>query len=90
MARSPAGPDLGLALIELFAGMAEQVADHLNRVPDRDRLAFLDLIGIRPLPAQSARVPLTFTLADGQTTAFVPAATVVATPPRPAPPRSST
>ncbi len=76
------GPDLGLALIEIFAGMAGQVADRLNRVPDRDLLAFLELIGIRLLPAQAARGPLTFTLADGQSSAFVPAGTATAVPAR--------
>src|SRR4051812_37550432 len=74
------GPDLGRSLVELFAGMAGEVLDRLNRVPDRDLLAFLDLIGVQRLPAQAARAPLTFTLADGQTDGLVPAATVVAAP----------
>ena len=56
----------------------------INRVPDRHYLAFLDLIGTRPQPPRPARVPLTFTLAEGAAAeATVPAATRVGAPPLP-------
>ena len=79
--RPPAeGTDLGGALIELFADMAGQVLDRLNAVPDRDFLAFLELLGVERLPARAARVPLTFSLPPrSNAEGFVPAGTPVAT-----------
>jgi len=58
-------PDPGSALIGVAARFAEIAVERVNRIPERDYLAFLNLIGTRPLPPQPARVPLTFTLADG-------------------------
>lgn len=80
--RPPAeGSDHGRALIALFAGMTEQVARRLNAVPDRDFLAFLELLGAEPLPARAATVPLTFSLPPGSTApAFVPAGTPASAP----------
>jgi hypothetical protein len=67
------------ALVRVFARMAQRVADRLNRVPDRAFLAFLDMVGVEPLPPQAARVPLTFSLAAGAgADAVVPARTPVA------------
>ena len=60
--------------------MGEQVLDRLNAVPDRDFLAFLELLGVERLPTRAARVPLTFSLPPGSTAVgFVPAGTPVAT-----------
>ena len=42
------------------------VLRRLNAVPDRDFLAFLELLGVEPLPPRAARVPLTFSCAGGQ------------------------
>jgi hypothetical protein len=80
--RPPAGgTDLGRALIAVFAGMAEEVVRRLNAVPDRDFLAFLELLGVEPLPARAATVPLTFTLPPGSAAvAFVPGGTPAAAP----------
>src|SRR4051794_11981516 len=72
------GSDFGRALIAVFAEMAAQVVARLNHVPARDQLAFFDLLGVTPLPARAARVPLTFALADGQDGVLVPAGTVLA------------
>ncbi len=73
--------DPGAALVRLFAGFAEHVADRLNRAPDKNFLAFLDLIGRRIEPPQPARTPLTFVLAEGSPVdAFVPAGTRAAAP----------
>ena len=75
--------DAGQALIGIFARYAELVVQRLNQVPERDYLAFLNLIGTRPAPPRPARVPLTFALAQGsQTEAVVPAGTQVAATPR--------
>ncbi|MFV2022532.1 putative baseplate assembly protein [Micromonospora sp. LOL_023] len=76
-------PDAGQALIGIFARYAELVVQRLNQVPERDYLAFLNLIGTRPVPPRPARLPLTFALASGsQTEAVVPAGTQVAATPR--------
>jgi Baseplate J-like protein len=75
-------PDAASALVRIFSRMAELVIARLNQVPDRNFLAFLDLIGTRPEPPQPARVPLTFNLAAGSTAdALVPARTPVAATP---------
>ena len=56
--------DFGMALLKLAARMGEIVIEQLNRVPDKNFLAFLDLVGIDLSPPKSARVPLTFSLAE--------------------------
>ncbi|WP_416978245.1 putative baseplate assembly protein [Streptomyces sp. T028] len=74
--------DAGQALIGVFARFAELVVQRLNQVPERDYLAFLNLIGIQPSPPLPARVPLTFQLAErSRTDALVPAGTQVAADP---------
>ncbi|WP_435210116.1 putative baseplate assembly protein [Streptomyces sp. bgisy034] len=75
-------PDAGQALIGVFARFAELVVQRLNQVPERDYLAFLNLIGTQPTPPVPARVPLTFRLAErSRTDALVPAGTRVAAEP---------
>src|SRR5512142_428151 len=54
--------DPGITLIELFAWMTEQYIYRLNQVPDKNYIAFLDLIGVRLAPAQPARGDVTFNL----------------------------
>src|SRR5512143_574981 len=78
--------DPGITLIELFAWMGEQLTSRLNQVPEKNRIRFMDLLGIRLQPASSARVELTFRLStpfpigpEDTTTAVVPAGLEVAT-----------
>jgi predicted phage baseplate assembly protein len=71
--------DIGIALIELFAWLAEGVIYRLNRVPDKNYVAFLSLLGITRDPPTPAHTYLTFT-APGATT--VPAGTRAQTLPR--------
>jgi hypothetical protein len=72
------------ALIGSFARFSEIVIERLNRVPEKNFLAFLDLIGAARRPPQPARVPLTFVLSAGSSVdAQVPAGTQVAAPPPP-------
>ena len=74
--------DGGSALVSIFSRLAELVSDRLNQVPDKNFLAFLDLIGTAYQPPQPARVPLTFFLVDGSPVdGFVPAHTQIAAPP---------
>lgn len=73
------GQDPGKALVRIFARLAEVVIDRLNQVPDKNFLAFLDLVGVELHPPHAARVPLTFQLAAGSTSdALVPSGTRVA------------
>lgn len=55
------GPsDPGIALLELYASMLESVLFRLNRLPEKNHLAFLSLLGVRRQPAQPARTLLVF------------------------------
>ncbi|MDX1620628.1 MAG: putative baseplate assembly protein, partial [Nitriliruptorales bacterium] len=55
--------DPGVTLIELFAWMADQLIYRMNRVPERNYVKFLDLLGLRLYPATAARADVTFWLA---------------------------
>lgn len=54
--------DPGITLIELFAWMTELMVYRLNRVPDKNYIKFLELLGLQMKPASSARTDLTFWL----------------------------
>jgi hypothetical protein len=72
------GPgDIGVTLIELFAWLAESVIYRLNRVPEKNYLAFLDLIGTSRNPPYPASAHLTFTAGNA---GLVPAGTQACTP----------
>jgi len=73
--------DPGITLIELFAWMMEMVLYRLNRVPDKNYLAFLNLLGIRLRPAQPASAILTFRMSDKGDHVLVPRGTTVSTRP---------
>ncbi|MFB2875387.1 putative baseplate assembly protein [Floridanema aerugineum] len=72
---------ISAALIGVFARYAEIIIQRLNQVPNKNFLAFLNLLGASQLPPQPARVPLLFSLAVGsEVDATVPAGTQVAAP----------
>src|SRR6266699_1083030 len=72
--------DPGVTLIELFAWMTEQVIFRLNRVPDRNYIKFLELIGLHLFPPTAARAPITFWLSGALAdTVRISAGTTVAT-----------
>lgn len=72
------------ALIGIAARFAEVLNQRLNQVPQKNFLAFLQLLGAALLPPQPARVPVTFLLTQGSLVdAVVPAGTQVAAPPGP-------
>src|SRR6266850_1720998 len=74
--------DPGVALLKIFAFISEGVISRLNRAPDRNFLAFLDMLGIRLLQARPAHAPVTFIVADGTEFPFlVPRGTQVSAPP---------
>ena len=70
---------LGAALAQIFAHFCELAIDRINAAPNKNFLAYLDLLGNTLLPPAPARVPLTFTLASGANReAVVPAGTQIA------------
>jgi predicted phage baseplate assembly protein len=73
--------DPGVTLIETFAYMVDQLLYRLNRVPDRNYVKFLELIGLRLFPPTAARVDVTFWLSAPQPdVVMIPVGTEVATP----------
>ncbi len=74
--------DPGVTLIEVFAHMVDQLVYRLNRVPEKNYLAFLDLLGVRLFPPTAARADVTFRLSAPQPeTVLLPAGSEVATAP---------
>lgn len=72
--------DPGVTLIETFAWMTDQLIYRLNRVPDRNYIKFLELIGVTLFPPTAARTDVTFWLSGPQPDVVrIPAATQVAT-----------
>ena len=47
--------DPGITILELTAWMTELILYRLNRVPEKNYLTFLDMLGIKLQPAQPAR-----------------------------------
>ena len=52
--------DLGITLIELFAWIVESMLYRLNRVPEKNLIAFFNLLGITRDPATPASTYLTY------------------------------
>ncbi|MCX5338742.1 putative baseplate assembly protein [Streptomyces atratus] len=72
--------DPGVTLIETFAYMVDQLLYRLNRVPDKNYSAFLDLLGVTLFPPSVARAEVDFWLSAPQPeTVRLPAGTEVAT-----------
>ena len=78
---SEKGPDA--AILQIFVRYLYAILQRLNQAPDKNKLAFLDLLGIQPIPAQSARAPVVFQLSAQATDTRVPAGTRLAAPPPP-------
>lgn len=60
----PTTDDVGTALFGLFAEIAEDVTERLDRTPEKHRVAFFDELGFDRHPPQPARLPLVFEVAD--------------------------
>ncbi len=72
--------DPGITLIELFAWMMDMLLYRLNRVPDKNFVTFLDLIGVRLRPPSAAQADITFRLSAPQPEMVtIPQGTEVAT-----------
>ncbi len=72
--------DPGVTLIETFAYIVDQLLYRLNRVPDKNYTAFLDLLGIRLFPPAAAVAEVDFWLSAPQAdTVTLPPGTEVTT-----------
>src|SRR5919201_6250134 len=66
--------DPGVTLIEVFAFLTESLLYRANQIPERNRRAFLSLLGVPLQPAASARGIVTFSAESGpQQTITLPA-----------------
>jgi predicted phage baseplate assembly protein len=54
--------DPGITLLQLFAWLGEMILWRLNRVPEKNFIKFLELIGIEQAPPAAAKAELTFKL----------------------------
>ncbi|WP_235902953.1 baseplate J/gp47 family protein [Sandarakinorhabdus oryzae] len=57
--------DPGVTLVQLFAFLTESLIFRANQIPERNRAAFLNLLGIPLQPAQPARALVQFTNKNG-------------------------
>lgn len=55
----------GPALVRIFSMIMDNIIQRLNRVPDKNFIAFLSMLGVNLNPPQPARVPVTFLLSAG-------------------------
>ena len=73
---------VGTTLLSLFAELAEEVTERLDRVPEKHRVSFYDRLGFDRQPPQPARLPIAVEVADGAGgNATVPAGTVATAEP---------
>lgn len=84
--------DPGITLIELFAWMTELMVYRLNRVPEKNYLKFLEMLGFQQEPAKTAETNITFWLSallpldeEDTTSVVVPAGTEVQSEDQPDP-----
>jgi hypothetical protein len=80
---NPPANSSGAAMGPIFARLINAILERLNQVPAKDKLAFLDLLGIRLIAAQPARAPIVFSLTAGAADCSAPEGTQVAAPPPP-------
>ncbi|MCX9024758.1 MAG: putative baseplate assembly protein [Candidatus Methanoperedens sp.] len=68
------------ALMHIFSRMMEIIIQRLNKVPDKNFLTFLDMVGTSLFPPRVAAAPLTFTMAKAETSyRRIPSGTQAAT-----------
>jgi len=58
--------DPGITLIELFAWMVDVLLYRLNKVPEKNYVKFLELIGVKLMPPAPAKTDITFHLSQAQ------------------------
>ncbi|MBC7974898.1 MAG: hypothetical protein H7138_07910, partial [Myxococcales bacterium] len=72
--------DPGITLIELAAWMTDLLIYRLNQVPDKNYVAFLNLLGIKLRAPRAARALIRFGLVEGSIKQRVPRGTQISTP----------
>ncbi|HEU0031276.1 MAG TPA: putative baseplate assembly protein [Kofleriaceae bacterium] len=72
--------DPGITLIELAAWMTDLLIYRLNQVPDKNYVAFLNLLGIKLRPPRAAKAVTRFALVEGAQKQRVPRGSQVSTP----------
>ncbi|MBQ6481624.1 MAG: putative baseplate assembly protein [Anaerolineaceae bacterium] len=84
--------DPGITLIELFAWMTELMVYRLNRVPEKNYLKFLEMLGFQQEPAKTAETNITFWLSallplgeEDSTSVIIPAGTEIQSEDQPDP-----
>ncbi|MBM4386481.1 MAG: hypothetical protein FJ088_02005, partial [Deltaproteobacteria bacterium] len=75
--------DPGITLIELFAWMTEMVIYRLNKVPEKNYISFLNLLGVKLKKPQPARTVLTFAISEKGDQVVIPRGTTSSTKPSP-------
>jgi hypothetical protein len=73
--------DPGITLLELFAWMTEMVLYRLNQVPEKNYLAFLNMMGVKLQPPQPARSLVHFEISEKADQIRIPAGTGISTSP---------
>jgi len=73
----------GAGLAAIGARYLEAIVQRLNQAPGKSKMAFLDLAGLSLIPAQAARAPVVFQLADTSAGGSAAARTQVGAPPPP-------
>jgi hypothetical protein len=71
------------AILQIAAQYFQAIVQRLNHAPDKNKLAFLDMLGFQLLPARPSRAPMVFLLNDNAADIHLPAGTRVAAPPPP-------
>ncbi len=77
----PRDPGFGIHLIA--ARYLQAIVNRLQQSPEKNKLAFLDLLGQRLSPARAARTPVVFQLASDISSSLAPAGTAIAAQPPP-------
>jgi hypothetical protein len=73
--------DPGITLLELFAWMTEMIIYRLNQVPEKNYLAFLNMMGLRLRPPQPARSLCHFKISEKVDQVRIPRGTRLGTKP---------
>ncbi len=71
--------DPGITILELTAWMTELLLYRVNRIPEKNYVAFLNMLGIRLRMPQPARALVTFELVEGAHRQVIPEGMQVAT-----------
>jgi hypothetical protein len=79
----PGARDPGAALQAIAARFGQAIVQRLEQAPEKNKLAFLDMLGQRLSPARAARAPIVFQLAADASGGAAPSGTAVAAPPPP-------